>query len=154
MCVGGRGCRSVRKCLRTTSMSWAAWRFRDRVRAASKETAALCSHNICFSRGGKRDELPSRGSKSLYYLLIFAAILRKREGGFKRSLINQSVNLRFLWNYAFGISTYSFLYFIYSFFSLVRAFYLSSCVPHLRCNCHHGSKSFFSCLITENILGV
>ena len=60
----------------------------------------------------------------------------------------------FLWNYAFGISTYSFLYFIYSFFSLVRAFYLSSCVPHLRCNCHHGSKSFFSCLITENILGV
>ena len=38
--------------------------------------------------------------------------------------------------------------FYITFFSHARAFYLSARVPHLHCNCHHGSGSFLTTYVS------
>ena len=76
---------------------------------------------------------------SLYNLLVFAALRRKWEGVSNSLFLTSWSTFVLHVNPLSESSLVAFSILYIPFFSLLRAFYSSARVPHLRCNCHHGS---------------
>ena len=138
-CGGGCGFRERRECRRTTSSSWAACCVLigcGRLRGG--RGIVFPQYSGLFRRHEGR--IAEQGDQNHYTSCLFLQRFVESERDFLNYLFLTSPSTFVL----YGIPLSESLLVASSilcipFFSLACAFNLSARVPHLRCNCHHGS---------------